>query len=450
MDAQQYYVRGVAAVKQGDMVQGRKLLMQSLKIEQNNDKAWLWVAQTIAEPAKKLQCAERALAINPNNPNALKLKASLQRAQPKAKKSDNRANRQQIKVLMREAQTMIDTGRKDDAAEKWVDVLRLQSDHEEAMKLVVAYLVERKMLEDVKVLLYTAVDDDTENATILLSALDFAKQQQDMNRIDALNTKVAALSEVSVNRILRIANEYADDELYDEAVRILRAALVNRPDDEKLLHRMAEIHEVTGREALAMQYYERVANTAVRSKMGRDADKRLAQSVPVLTDNERGSTWLAWREVFGLTLLFFLFAFQDAGLNFATMGAGRWMGVLLSMVGGYLVITATSSPQQVPLAKILGGRLPTNNPKVPERKVSPFASFLESMGIEVDEESHYVGPIQEPSRLPVIPDWIRIVFGLSGAMMLVFAFYLVLPQAIGLLNLPEIYLDPEFYEVIFG
>ena len=243
--------------------------------------------------------------------------------------------------------------------------------------------------------------------------------------------------------------ELQDDDYHDTAIRVLQSALVHRPDDAVLLNRLAEIHEMTGREALAMQYYERVANHAVRSDLGKAADKRLSLSVPVMTDNERGSTWLAWREVFGICLLFFLLAFQDAGLNLATMNAGRWMGVLLSLVGGYLLITATSSPQQVPLARMLGGRLPEDNPKTPQRKTNPFASFMASIGIELDGESQFIGPIEEPSRLPIIPEWIRWVFGISGAIMLLFAFYLVLPQAIGLVGLPEMNMDSQFYEAVF-
>lgn len=450
MDAQQTYIRGIAAVKQGDMVQGRKLLLESLKLDPNNDKAWLWVSRTIAEPDKKMQCAERALAINPNNADALKLKASLQRQTAKPKPQAGAVNQQQIRKLMREGDQLARTGRESEAVDQWLAVLAIQPDHEDAMKNTVEYFMARDMVDDVRMLLFTAVDKGTENATILLSALDLAKQQQDFERVDALNEKVAGTEWISVKRVLRIANDYVDDEYHDNAVRILQRALVHRPDEALLLNRIAEIHEMTGREALALQYYERVANQAVRSKIGKEADRRLSQSVPVMTDNERGSTWLAWREVAGICLLFFLLAFEDAGLNLAAMGGGHWMGVLLSLVGGYLLITATSSPQQVPLARMLGGRLPADNPKTPQRKTNPFASMLSGFGLAIDEDSFHVGPIQEPTRLPIIPDWIRIVFGLSGGVMLLFAFYLVLPQAIGLLGLPEVNLDPEFYEVIYS
>lgn len=450
MDAQQYYIRGIAAVKQNNMVNGRKLLLQSLKLDKNNDKAWIWVAKTLAEPDKKLQCAERALAINPHNADALKLKQAMNQQLVRPKPKNTAADRQQIKMLMREAETMVKTNRRPEAVDKWVAVLDIQSDHEEAMKQAVAYFMGRDMMDEVTMLLYNAVDHGTDNATLLLSARDLAEKQQDVHRLDALNEMIASKEWVKSKRILKIANGYIKQELFDNAIRILQSGLITHSNDPLLLNRMAEIHEMTGRESLALQYYEQVANQDVRSKLGKDADKRLSQAVPIMTDRERGSTWLAWREVWGLFLLFFLLAFQDSGLNFLAMGANRWMGILLSLVGGYLLITATSSPQQTPLAKILGGRLSKDNPKSPQRKLNPFASMLTELGIELDEGNFYVGPIHEPSQLPIIPAWIRFVFGVSGCLMLIFAFYLVLPTALGLLGLPELYLDPEFYSVIFG
>ncbi len=449
MDAQQYYIRGIAAVKQGDMVAGRKLLLQSLKLNQNNDKAWLWVSRTIAEPDKKLECVNRALNINPNNRDALKLKQQLQSTpSAKQKKTTNSADRQGIQRLMREAETLVKTNRQPEAVDKWIMVLDIQHDHEDAMKLAVEYLIARDMMDDVKLLLYNAVDKGTDNAMILLSARDLAKTENTMARYDELNDMISQAPWATPKQILRIANAYAKDEVYDHAIQILQSGLKTHSDDPELLNLMAQIHEMTGREALALQYYERVANSAVRSKLGKEADKRLSQGVPIMSDAERGSSWLAWREVFGIFMFFFLLAFMDSGLNLVTMGAGRWMGVMLSLVGSYLLVTATSSPQQHPLASILGGHLPENNPKIPERRLNPMASLFTSIGIPIDEENHYVGPIHEPSRLPIIPEWIRWVFGISGSLMLIFAFYLVLATAIGLVGLSDINLDPQFWEAI--
>jgi len=446
MDAQQYYVRGVAAVKQGDMVNGRKLLLQSLKLNQNNDNAWLWIARTLSERDKKLECAERALAINPDNRNAQRLKQQV--IGKRNSKADIANKRQRIRQLMREADNLVKTNRKPEAVDKWVTVLDIQHDHETAMKHAVEYYVERDMMDNVRILLYNAVDKGTDNAMILLSARDLASDEVTMARYDQLCEMIAQMEWVTPKQIMDMAKDYISEKHYDNAIRILQNGLKVHDDNPELLNLMAQIHEATGRDALALQYYERVANTAVRSKLGKEADKRLSQAIPVLSDNERGSAWLAGREVLGVFTLYFLLAFMDAGLNVANLGPTRWMGLILSLVGSYLLVTATSSPQQKPLASILGGRLPANNPKTPQRRMNIFAEFVASLGIPLESESLYAGPIHEPTRLPIIPEWIRWVFGIAGGLMLFFAFYLVMTTSIGLLGLPEIYLDPMFYELM--
>lgn len=445
MDAEQYYIRGVAQVKNGDMVQGRQLLLQSLKLNQANDKAWVWVAKTIAEPDKKLDCLERALAINPNNADAIREKQALT-----GKRTVKGSNPQQIKRLMTEAETLVAQGRKPEASDRWLMVLDMQADHEEALRNASQYYMERDMRDAVKEILYNAVEHRTENASILLSALDIAKHEGDHVRVDTLNELIALSPQITPKRIVKIANDYVKEDLFDNAIRVLKSGLQAHPKDQALLHSLAEVHEKLGREDLAMQYYEEVANQSARSKLGKEADKRLSQSVPVLTDRERGSKWLAWREVIGIFLLFFILAWEDAGLNVATMSIRHWMGVLLSIVGGYLVVTATSSPQQFPVATLFGGRVPFNPSKTAIRKVNPLAMLIRGAGIDIDEANFHYGPMQEPTELPIMPSWIRMVFGISGIIMLVLAVGLIFTNALGLVRLPEPYLDPEFYSIFFG
>ncbi len=451
MDAQHYYTQGINAIKQGDIVNGRKLLLQSLKLNKNNDRAWLWLSRTMADNNKKLECVERALAINPNNQDAQKYKQQLlQQSTPRKPKGKNNPirDRQRIRQLLAEADTLARSKDRSAAVNKWESVLEIEYDHEEAMKNAVQYYIELNMLDGAKELLYHAVDLGTDNAMILLTARDIAKTEITMERYDALCEMIASQEWVTPKQVISMANSYIKEEAFDHAVHVLQSGLTVHIDHPELLNTMAQVHEATGRENLALQYYERVANTAVRSKVGKEADKRLAAAVPMLTDSERGSGWMAWREVFGVFTLFFLLAFQDAGLNLANLGPNRLMGILLSLVGSYLFITATSSPQQKPIAKILGGRLPMNNPKSPQRRMNSFVELIASLGVDVKEENFYVGPIHEPTRLPVIPEWMRWVFGITGGLMLFFAFYLVMTTAMGLLGLPELYLDPQFYEAM--
>ena len=289
MDAQQYYTQGVTSIKNGDMVNGRKYLLQSLKMNRNNDRAWLWLSRTIAETDKKLECVERALAINPNNQDALRLKNQLT-GQPqqavKAKRS-NGVDAQRIRTLLQEADQLVRANRQAEAVDKWVMVLDIEHDHETAMKNAVQYFADRDMLEDAKILLYNAVDLGTHNAMILLSARDLASKEFTMERYDHLCEMISGEDWVTPKQILTMTKGYIKNHHYENAIRILQNALKIHPDEPELLTMMAKVHEATGRETLALQYYERVANSGMRSQLGKEADKRLSMSVPIMTDETR-------------------------------------------------------------------------------------------------------------------------------------------------------------------
>lgn len=84
MDAETLFKQGVNAVKNKNMSEGQRLLMQSLKLDQQNATAWLWLARTFDDPQKRLKAVDRALQIDPDNELAKKFKASLSNSAPKA------------------------------------------------------------------------------------------------------------------------------------------------------------------------------------------------------------------------------------------------------------------------------------------------------------------------------------------------------------------------------
>jgi hypothetical protein len=57
----------ISAYKQKDHDTAAKLLAQAIKMEANNERAWLWLSGVVATDAERLFCIKRILAINPNN-----------------------------------------------------------------------------------------------------------------------------------------------------------------------------------------------------------------------------------------------------------------------------------------------------------------------------------------------------------------------------------------------
>lgn len=64
--------RGIQAAKAGQRDQARKLIQQSLRIDQYNDNAWLYLASVTSGKRERLLSLKKALEINPQNEMAIK------------------------------------------------------------------------------------------------------------------------------------------------------------------------------------------------------------------------------------------------------------------------------------------------------------------------------------------------------------------------------------------
>lgn len=69
--------QGITAVKSGDYEQARTLLLQVLEIDEQNEKAWLWLSGVVATDEERRVCLENVLTINPDNKLAQKGLAKL-------------------------------------------------------------------------------------------------------------------------------------------------------------------------------------------------------------------------------------------------------------------------------------------------------------------------------------------------------------------------------------
>ncbi len=448
MDAKTLYNQGVAAIRdRKDKEEGRRLLTQSLRLDPNNERAWLWLSRTITDPQKALRCVERALNINPTNPAAKKLQqhyrtqltgggagtvttgaVSLGALATSKRPKTTRAEHKKIDLLMSRAQKLMDVGRTEDAIAQWVSVLDIRPDHEIALREAVRNLMKLKYADDAKELVNRAIAAGSTAPSIYLTAIDFAKRDQNPNRVDELRMALVQLPKADDELISRVVDDYMRVGDHGPATDILELAIHAHPESQKLLFRMGKLHEEMGRDEEAMQYFNKAAKRG-GSKEGREADKMLQNYRPVLTDRERGSTSLAWREAAGFGVVFLMMGFQDAGLNFLSMGA-RWAGVILSIIGGYLIVTATSSPQQQPLASWLGGQVP------PKKKQA------------LPEEVQRGQAFQEPTELPILSVYTRAVFGVIGGVLLIIAFWLVFSTALGLLSNPKDFFLPS-WDLIF-
>lgn len=449
-DAQTLFREGVLALRERkDAAEARRLLTESLRLNPQNEMAWLWLARTIGDPAKRLQCVERALSINPANEQALAFKQQLLEqsvktaglnghdsqavedapAPPKLKTAGQELTadeEKRIKTLLKKADMLVEQGDPEGAIEQWVRVLEIQVDHEIAMRNAVGYLSRLKYLDDARELVWRALEAGTQHPSIYLTAIDIARYQGNPGEVDSLRERLAGLPEADEKLIVTIVDQFIKDEQLIRALNVVTKALEKHPKSQDLLTRMGNLLDMAGRETEAMRYYDRAARLGTGTEAGREADKRLQNYNPVLTDRERGSLALAWREAAGFALVFILLGWQDSGLDLFQMDINHWIGVVLALFGGYFVITATSSPQQRGLAALLGGT-------VPDKKKNGN-----------DDDEINTGVVEESSELPIIPPAFRMVIGLGGAVLLIAAFTLVFSRSLNLISNPIIPDDVPF------
>lgn len=440
MDAQTLFRDGVTAIKEKrDMAEARKLLTQCLRLDPNHEMAWVWLSRTVSDTDKKLQCLERALTINPDNEQALQLKQRLldvngggggtatrvaEAPLPTGIKAPTGSDETRIQALLKNADSLLADGKVEDAIEQWVRVLEIQADHEEALANAVRQLSRLKYVDDAKELVWQAVEAGTTVPAIYLTAIDIAKHLGDAHQADELRDKLARLPTADDEMISKVVDYYVQHDLIGRAIEILEHSLVTHTKSQKLLIRMGDLQKSFMNEAEARRYYERAARLGTRTKEGKEADKKLTEAAPLLSDHERGSMMLAVREALGFGAVYLLMGWQDAGLNLMLMGPSRWMGVAISVLGGYLVGTALWSPQQRPLATMLGGHVPT--PKKKEEKIDIHTTSRDAPKTVLETDT----------ELPIIPGWIRGVFAVIGLVILAIAFAMVFDRALELLANP--------------
>ncbi|MDZ4769184.1 MAG: tetratricopeptide repeat protein [Chloroflexota bacterium] len=487
-NAQALFRDGVMAFKEGgDPARARQLLSQSLKLEPNNEMAWLWLARTTDDRARQLQCVERALKINPDNPQAQTLYAKLSAgtanaAPPLAAPSVTRTavfyeqepapavrtpvfypepepvralepvrdliseealeidgaiktqrdtltadEERQIAKYLATADARLAAEDDEGAIEAWLYALQIQIDHPTAIPKIVRQLHKMKYTEDAQEVLQRAIDAETPSLAIYLTAIDVNKMLGNYARLDALREAVVMMEAADDSVVLKIIDSLLADIQQGKAIELLEKAIAVRPSHD--LHmKLGEVYEEQGRKALAMAQYEKAARVS-DAKGRKRADKTLATFTPVITDAERGSVPLALREAAGVGTAFLFLAWQDSGLNLTRMSPQHWLGIGLSLVGGYCVVTAFSSPQQRGLAAALGGVVPD----APEG-----GSFTQHVEIKPWEDNLALptGPMQDATQLPILPSWARGLFAIIGIAVLALAFYLSFGRSIALLRNP--------------
>ncbi len=105
--------QAISLIKSGDKKRGKHLIGEVIKEDPENETAWLWMYNLVAQPEKKQFCLERALAINPENQKARKALANL-------KQSSSPQVKQQPQLPQKDDETASSVSAAKISAKSWI------------------------------------------------------------------------------------------------------------------------------------------------------------------------------------------------------------------------------------------------------------------------------------------------------------------------------------------
>ncbi|MCI0712912.1 MAG: hypothetical protein L0154_22345 [Chloroflexi bacterium] len=378
-DAKELFNQAVVAIRdERDFARGQTLLKEALKVDPQNDLAWLWLSRTIKDPETRLKYIDRALQLNPNNEMAKALRektieqlgaavSSLPVIPEPPPTSGSRKTKivsdpltpeekQKIDYYLKSAGQAVEANDMERAIEQWVQVLYIQADHPAALPQSIRTLMKMNFLDDAEELIWRALDAGSTEQSLPPILISLARRSPDYTRLEQTRLHLASLPNIDA----AFLNEMAEDVIFNtsprEAFGFVHAAAMSHPTDQPLLWKLAELYELAKDEDNATAIFKQIVSISPRTEIGKQADLRVLKAAPGVTDRERGSVMLAVREAIGIALLFFLLAWQDAGLNLFGLDPIHIAGIGFSFLGGYLIVTGTSSPSQRGVALLLGGK----------------------------------------------------------------------------------------------
>lgn len=99
--------RGIASAKADRKEQARALFAKAVKLQPENEDAWMWLSKCLEDPEEKLYCLQRVVNINPHNVHA-RTALSLLKAAPAAGSMKAERRNQAEAVVFDQVRTAIE------------------------------------------------------------------------------------------------------------------------------------------------------------------------------------------------------------------------------------------------------------------------------------------------------------------------------------------------------
>ncbi len=473
--AERLYRVGRQAMQEGNHPRARTVLAQALLIDPRYLPAWVALYRACSGPEEQLYCLAQIGRLKPEDPRIKQAYLALQARHPGARPRPlpefaaegqpqptpaapesvavagpepapprplprgERRRQRRVEALLRRAAEMRAAGDEAGALSIYLDLLYEDPAQPEALAEAVRLLSRQGRLGEAQTWVERSIEMGNQDPGAYVSLAELRLHTSGGDPWEPL-AALRRLPQARPAHLVRAATLYQNWGQVREAVQVLHEAERLDPHHQPTLMRLAAIYQEYHQPARALHYLKRVVDVDPRSELGRAAEAQLLEVGPHIPRSVQTNMLYALREVLGIALFFFLLAALDAGLNVIAIDLAGWIGVSLSALGGYMVVSATSSPAQRVFQPFLGGAEAPSRPAV------------------VDPGDGYLPPVVSEAPLPTLPEGARWALGAVGSAILLVAAGLVLrhslvstQQTLQFLNrgqVPDYLLD--IFTLLFG
>ncbi|MBN2472567.1 MAG: tetratricopeptide repeat protein [Anaerolineae bacterium] len=365
--AEQAYQAGVQAARAGDRARARVAFTQAVRADPAAVKSWMALYQVCGDPAERLFCLFTAGRLAPDD---ARLRQEYERfkaqhgghgsitPRPLPELADLPQPRKPITPvlgLLTIANNRLAEGDEEGALRFLLRVLEDDPAQPDALAGVVRLLTRHRRLPEAIHWTERSIQAGNRDPGAYISLAEMLLLQGGGGVGQAWDwlARLRKLPDVRPAQLVRAASLYRQHGDLKTSLEVLHEAERVDPTDQGALVALAEAYDSLYHPERARAYYKRAMEANPRSEVGQAAEAKLLDIRPHTPAHVLTSNLYALREVVGVVLFFYLLAVLDAGLNLISLGIMGWLGVVLSAVGGYLLVTATSSPAQHILDPIL-------------------------------------------------------------------------------------------------
>lgn len=448
--ADRLYRVGVQAYQRQDRHRARTVWTQAVRLNPRHAPSWMALMQVCDTPDEQLYCLLHVRRLLPDDPRVrdvyTRFKRRYPRIQPRplpeladqpppASDSPRRSEppiktaapaaasqkprklwaeqqrRQAVAARLRAAAGRLAEGDFGGALRIYQNILREDPAQPDALAGAVRLLTRERRLDEALRLTEQSIQAGNRDPGAYMSLAELRLLQGIGDPWEVL-AALRRLPDVKPAHLLRAAALYEKQGQSKNALETLHEAEHRDPDHQPTLMRLAEMYDEYYQEERTRYYLQRVVDLDPRSELGRAAELRLLEYSSHVPRHVQINMLYALREVLGIVLFFFLLALLDTGVNMTRMDAGGWGGVLLSVLGGYLLVTAVSSPAQRIFALFISG----------DGAAEPQPPLI-------DQAGYLPEPVRE-APLPMLPKDVRWVLGVVGSVVLLIAAWLVLRNSL--------------------